>query len=126
MPTSGDTYGARLKRAMANRDCDALELAKACDCSYQTIKNAIRDGNDTPLGTELHERAALYLRVDPGWLHLGNALPLRPGLIGPVKAATRTWYQEASDDDKDYFHGLLRNAVRQLPELKSKRGRTRT
>jgi hypothetical protein len=119
--TIDDRYSTRLKAAMEANDCSPRELARACGCTEERIKGACKEGNDTPLGTDFHFRAAFYLRQDPMQLYTGDLLPIRPELEGPVKNTPRQWYQESSHQAKDAFHALLKQAVDDLEEPMPKR-----
>ncbi len=122
--TDDDRYSTRLKAAMEANDCSARELAKACGCSEERIKGACKEGSDVPLGTDFHFRAAFYLRQDPIQLYIGDLLPLRPELEGPVKYTSREWYEQSTTQARDAFHALLRQAVEDLDESMQRRRRT--
>lgn len=106
---------------MEANDCSPRELAAACDCSEERILGACKEGNDTPLGTKLHARAAFYLRQDSDRLYLGDSLPVRPDLEGPVQSASREWYELSSAQAKDAYHALLKQAVNNLLNTPRKR-----
>jgi hypothetical protein len=111
-----DLYSSRLTSAMEQRKCAPRVLAKACGCSEELIKRACKAGNDTPLGTHFHHRAALFLEQDPTRLLCGNSVPINPALEGPVTFFTLADYEREDAEGKQLFHKQLFRAVAALPD----------
>jgi hypothetical protein len=68
------TYGQRLQQAMTVREMDRKTLAKALDCTVQTIGIVITGGgrDDRVLSTPHHNKAVERLSINGDWLATGK------------------------------------------------------
>jgi hypothetical protein len=106
------TYGERLGRAMEHAGADVTALAKACDCSYQAIRQALT-GASKALSAENSAEAARFLGVNHYWLATGKgemlASPERE--ISPMGQEVLEWFERMTDRKKQarahsYIYGM--------------------
>ncbi len=108
---------------MDEKNCSLITLAKACNCSVETIRLVCKEGSDKPLGTLFHLRAATFLKQDPVRLACGNEMPINPHLEGPVRYYSLDVYQREDAEGKELFHKHLERAVAALPDPPSRKSR---
>jgi transcriptional regulator with XRE-family HTH domain len=100
------SYGDRLVEAMKLRGVEVAALAKACDCTYQSIAQVIK-------GRSKSLSAARYLRISHYWLATGKG-PMEaepPPDVSPMGQEVLAWFEGMTNRSKQarahsYIYGM--------------------
>jgi transcriptional regulator with XRE-family HTH domain len=80
------TYADRLRQAMEGAGMSIADLARALGVTYQAVSKVLK-GTTNSLTAANNDKAAKLLGVNPGWLAIGEGLPVASEVLPSVAHA---------------------------------------